>query len=165
MLLCSSFSKTIAPGFRVGWAVPGRYREAVTVLKRIGSIFTPPLPQLALAEFVETGGFDHHLRKLRKALADRQQRLSELVAESFPKGTRQSRPTGGYVTWVELPGKVDAVDLFRRARDESILLAPGPLFTTTGRFKNAIRLNYGTPWSRQMEQAVARVGRIATEAS
>jgi len=163
VLLCSSFSKTIAPGFRVGWAVPGRYREAVSVLKRIGSIFTPPLPQLALAEFVETGGFDHHLRRLRKALAERQQRLVELVATSFPPGTRMSRPAGGYVTWVELPGKTDAVDLFHRARDESILLAPGPLFTTTGRFRNAIRLNYGTLWSRSMEQAVTRVGRMASQ--
>lgn len=163
VLLCSSFSKTIAPGFRVGWAVPGKWRDAVTVLKRIGSIFTPPLPQIALAEFVETGGFDHHLRKLRKALAERQQKLADVVAESFPKGTRMSRPSGGYVTWVELPGKVDAVELFRRARDENILLAPGPLFTTTGRFRNAIRLNYGTIWSRQLEQAVIRVGKMASE--
>jgi DNA-binding transcriptional MocR family regulator len=163
VLLCSSFSKTIAPGFRVGWAAPGRYRDAVAVLKRIGSLFTPPLPQLALAEFVETGGFDHHLRKLRKSLAERQQRLADLVAESFPKGTRMSRPSGGYVSWVELPGKADAVDLFRKARDQSILLAPGPLFTTTGRFKNAIRLNYGSHWSREMEQAILRIGRMASE--
>lgn len=165
VLLCSSFSKTIAPGFRVGWAVPGRYRDAVSVLKRIGSIFTPPLPQIALAEFVETGGFDHHLRKLRKSLAERQQRLAEIVADTFPRGTRMSRPSGGYVTWVELPGKADAVELFRRARSEGILLAPGPLFTTTGRFRNAIRLNYGTAWSRHMEQSLARVGRMAAEAA
>lgn len=161
VLLCSSFSKTIAPGFRVGWAVPGRYRDSVALLKRIGSIFTPPLPQLALAEFVETGGIDHHLRRLRKSLCERQQRLADLVAESFPKGTRMSRPSGGYVAWVELPGKADAVAIYRRALGESILLAPGPLFTTTGRFRNALRLNYGTLWSRQMEQAVVRVGRMA----
>ncbi|QJR09448.1 Histidinol-phosphate aminotransferase [Usitatibacter rugosus] len=161
VLLCSSFSKTVAPGFRVGWAVAGRYREAVSVLKRIGSIFTPPIPQLALCEFMETGGFDHHLRRLRQGLAGRQQQLAHLVAETFPEGTRVSRPTGGYVTWVELPNRVDAVELFRRARDENILLAPGPLFTTTGRFRNAMRLNYGTLWSRATEQAIARVGRMA----
>ncbi|APV52254.1 hypothetical protein BWI17_02695 [Betaproteobacteria bacterium GR16-43] len=163
VLLCSSFSKTIAPGFRVGWSVAGRYRDAVQVLKRIGSIFTPPIPQLALAEYVETGGFDHHLRKLRRSLAERQQQLAQAVAESFPEGTRLSRPMGGYVTWVELPARCDAVALFRRARDEAILLAPGPLFTTTGRFRNALRFNYGTLWSRTTEQAIARVGRMAHE--
>lgn len=165
VLLCSSFSKTLAPGYRIGWAVPGRHFEAVAVLKRIGSIFTPPLPQLAIAEYLESGGYDHQLRRLRKALSDNAHRVSEAVAESFPDGTRMTRPEGGYVQWIELPAKVNTVDLFYRAREAGIHISPGPLFTATSRFKNAVRLSLGMDWSRKIEQAIARVGAMAAEMS
>jgi len=164
VLLCSSFSKTLAPGLRVGWVAAGRFQEKVTVLKRIASIFTPPLPQLALAEFLESGGYDHQLRRLRREMHERAQRLVALVGESFPAGTKLARPSGGYVLWVELPAKANTVELFRRARDEGILIAPGPVFTNTGRFRNALRFSFGTPMSPAAEQAIARVGRMAAQA-
>jgi DNA-binding transcriptional MocR family regulator len=164
VLLCSSFSKTLSPGLRVGWVEAGRYREQVEVLKRIGTIFTSPLPQLAIAEFLESGGYDHQLRRLRRQLRDRAARLISLVTQTFPEGTRLTSPVGGYVLWVELPAKVNTEDLFRRARSEGILLAPGAVFTNTTRFRNALRLSFGLPDAPRIEQAVARVGRMAAEA-
>jgi DNA-binding transcriptional MocR family regulator len=161
VLLCSSFSKSLAPGLRVGWVAPGRFLEPVTMLKAIGSIFAPPLPQLAIAEFVETGGYDHQLRRLRAHLGQRSRRLAELIARTFPEGTRLSRPAGGYVLWVELPGAANATELFRRARTERILLAPGQIFSSTGRYRNALRFSFALAPTPEVEKAVARVGRMA----
>lgn len=163
VLLCSSFSKTVAPGLRVGWIVPGRFQQEVAMLSVAGFTFTPHIPQLVLAQFVTNGGYDLHLRKLRGALREQAERLRETVAASFPENSRVTKPRGGYVMWIELPPRVDAVELFRRARAENIALAPGPLFTSTGRFGNCIRLTFAQNWSRAVEDAVVRVGRIARE--
>lgn len=163
VLLCSSFSKTVAPGLRIGWIVPGRYQQEVEMLRLAGFTFTPHIPQLALAQFVTNGGYDLHLRNLRRALREQAGRLREAVAASFPVGSRVTKPRGGYVLWVELPARIDAVELFRRARSENIALAPGPLFTSTGRFRNCIRLSFAQNWNRSIEDAVARIGRLARE--
>lgn len=164
VILCSSFSKTLSPGLRVGWLEAGRHRDRVEVLKRIGTIFTSALPQLAIAEFLESGGYDHQLRRLRRELQSRAARLVSLVAETFPEGTRLTPPSGGYVLWVELPPSVDTVDLFRRACAEKILLAPGAVFTNSERFRSAMRLSFGLPAVPAIEQAIARVGRLAAQA-
>ncbi|MCW5620677.1 MAG: PLP-dependent aminotransferase family protein [Burkholderiales bacterium] len=158
VLLCSSFTKSLAPSFRVGWIAPGKFRERVEMLKFITSVATPELPQLAIAQFMVDGGYDHHLRKLRAAFARQVQRTAEAVVEYFPPGCRLTAPAGGFVLWVELPPKVDAVALFRAARDQHIALAPGPLFSSTGRYDNFIRLNCGHVWSTRLELALARVG-------
>jgi DNA-binding transcriptional MocR family regulator len=163
VMLCSSFSKTLAPGLRVGWVAPGRWMKDVETNKIATTIFTPMLPQLVIAEFVADGGYDHHLRKLRAALAERARRFNEAVVESFPDGCRVTRPTGGYNVWVELPPKVDSVALFRRAAREGIVVSPGPLFTTTKRFRNFIRMSYSQPWSRKTEAAVATVGQFVRQ--
>jgi DNA-binding transcriptional MocR family regulator len=160
VLLCSSFSKSLAPGFRIGWIAPGRFQQQVELLKFINSIATPELPQLAIAEFMANGGYDHHLRRLRAAFATQVQRTSEAVAEYFPAGCRITQPAGGFVLWVEMPAAVDAVRLFQLARDACIAVAPGPMFTNTGRFRNFMRLNCGNVWSSQIERAVMRLGEM-----
>lgn len=161
VMLCSSFSKTLAPGYRIGWVVPGRFHEPVAVLKRIGSLFSPPLTQLAIAEYIATGGFDLQLRRLRKTLSDNCRAISETISETFPQGTRMARPEGGYVLWVELPAKVDTVELFYRAREAGIHLAPGALFTATSRFRNCLRFSLGLRWTKRTEQALVKVGEMA----
>jgi DNA-binding transcriptional MocR family regulator len=161
VLLCSSFSKTVAPGLRIGWIAPGRFRHEVEMLRLAGFVFAPQIPQLALAQFVTSGGYDLHLRRLRALLRGQCARLQAAVAASFPDGSRVTRPRGGYVLWVELPGSVDAVEVFRQARSEGIALAPGPLFTSTGRFGNCLRLTFAHAWSHAIDDALARVGRIA----
>lgn len=163
VLLCSSFTKTVAPGLRVGWIAPGRRQRALELLKVSSTMFSSHLPQAALAQFVANGGYDHHLRKLRARLKDQAQQLRDAVAASFPVGTRVTRPEGGYVLWIELPANIDAVELFRRALQENIGIAPGPLFSSVGRFRNCIRLSFGHAWSRSVADAVARVGQLARD--
>lgn len=162
VLLCGSYSKTIAPGYRVGWVAPGRFYEKVKGLKLTHSLATASLPQLAIAEFLANGGYDHHVRTLRRRFAAQIARMSEAVVAAFPGGIRLSRPAGGFVLWVELPAQVSALELHRRALAAGISIAPGPMFSARQRFQNCIRLNCGHAWTDQTAQALATLGRIAS---
>jgi len=163
VILCSSFTKTVAPGFRVGWIAPGRLFQQVAMLKFISSVATPELPQAGIAEFMANGGYDHHLRRLRASFAHQVQQTSQAIAEYFPGGTKITRPAGGFVLWVELPARVDALELFRRAREERISIAPGPMFTTTKRYRNCIRVGCGHLWSTKLEMGLMQLGKLAAE--
>ena len=160
VLLCSSFCKTLAPGYRVGWIVPGRLRDRVQHLKYVTSVGTATLPQLAIADFLANGGFDHHLRRLRRVYAEQIERVTHAITKYFPKGTRVTRPTGGYVLWVELPEHIDSIELFDRALEEKISVAPGPIFSPKQQFRNFIRLNCGAPWSQTIDQALLKLGQV-----
>ncbi len=160
---CSSFTKTLAPGYRVGWAAPGRFREQVEQLKFAQSVATPTLPQMAIAEFIENGGYEHHLRAIRRKLATQVEQVSAAIAEHFPAGTRVSRPAGGFVLWVELPPGTNALELHARALAQQISVAPGPIFSAKPRFANCIRMSCGFPWSDLLAHAVRTLGRLARE--
>jgi DNA-binding transcriptional MocR family regulator len=160
VLLCSSFTKSVAPGLRIGWIAPGRFRREVEQLKFITSISTPELPQLAIAEFMANGGYDHHLRRLRSAFVQQVQQMGEAVAEHFPAQCRLTQPAGGFVLWVELPPQVDSVRLFEAARDQGIAIGPGTMFSSSGKYRNFIRLNCGHPMTARLELAVARLGEL-----
>jgi DNA-binding transcriptional MocR family regulator len=161
VMLCSSFSKTLAPGFRIGWVAPGRYRAQVEKLRFVSSVGNPELLQLTVAEFLDNGGYDHQLRSLRRAFADRIGRTQRAVCENFPAGTRVTSPAGGFVLWVELPRGVDSLALYEAAMREGISIAPGPMFSASDRYRNCIRLNCGCAWTPLIERAIARLGHLA----
>lgn len=154
VLLCSSFSKTLAPGYRVGWTAPGRFRPQVESLKFTSSMATVTAPQMAIAEFLQSGGYDRHLRKLRRKLMAQVQQMSNAVGRFFPNGTKVTRPQGGYVLWVELPRSVDSLELHRKALKAKISIAPGPIFSAKQRYKNFMRVSCGQVWSEKLEGAM-----------
>jgi len=157
---CGSFSKCLAPGYRIGWVAGGRYAEAIQRLKLMTTI-SPSVPsQAAIADYLEHGGYDRHLRKLRHALEHQQAAMLASAARHFPAGTRVTRPLGGYLLWFEFPERVDALRLCRQAMAQGISLAPGPIFSATRRFGNCARLNYGYPWDARSEEAMAELGRL-----
>jgi len=131
------------------------------MLKFINSVATPELPQAAIAEFISNGGYDHHLRRLRAAFARQVQQATEVIANHFPAGTKVTRPTGGFVLWLDLPHKIDSLELFQRARAEGISVAPGSMFTTTRRFQNCVRIGCGNTWSPRIERGLIRLGQLA----
>lgn len=163
VLHCGSFAKCLAPGYRVGWAAPGRHARQVARLKFGATISSNVLAQETLARYLGEGGYEHHLRRLRHALQAQQNRMLQAIAERFPAGTRVSRPRGGYFLWLELPEHVDALRLHAAAAAQGISIAPGPMFSAQRGFGNCIRLNCGHPWSAQIEQAVRSLGQLAAE--
>lgn len=165
VILCGSYSKKLAPGFRAGYIVPGKWLPRVKALKQASTLNGPLLPTLAVAEFLKNGGYDRYLRSARESYRCQVVRMQEAIVESFPAGVRISRPKGGYLLWCELPGGVDALKLFKQAHEAGISIAPGPLFSPTGDFQNFIRINCGHPWSPRLERAVGVLGHLVRKLS
>jgi len=160
VMTCDSFSKTLAPGYRVGWVSPGRFKAKVEFLKFVNTHSTASPTQMAMTEFLRNGGYERHLRRLRRIYAENAQRMTHAISRCFPAGTKISRPTGGMSLWVELPPHVNALDVYQQALGRNIAIAPGPIFSAKQGFQNFIRLNIGNPWSDRIEQAVTTLGQI-----
>jgi DNA-binding transcriptional MocR family regulator len=160
VLSCSSFSKTLAPGYRIGWIVPGRYRKQVEELKSVLNFATASPTQLAIAEFLTDGGYGRHLRLIRRAYAKQTAWMRDAVGRYFPAATRVTHPAGGFLLWVEMPDGVDSIRLYERALRKGIAVAPGPIFTSGDGFRNCLRLN-AAYWTEQVEKAMEKLGEIA----
>ncbi|AGA90787.1 transcriptional regulator with HTH domain and aminotransferase domain [Thioflavicoccus mobilis 8321] len=161
VLYCSSFSKTLGSGLRLGWAVPGRYRDRLTYLKYASSQAAPTLQALAIADYLERGGYDRFLRGLQRRLRVQVRRVIDAVGRHFPPGTRVTRPRGGFVVWVALPPGTNALHLQEQAMVAGISIAPGPVFSNGGGYDHCIRLNCALPWCPESEAALAELGRLA----
>jgi len=157
---CSSFSKCLAPGYRVGWAAPGRYAKAVERLKLTTTLATSVPAQIALASYLQKGGYDRHLRSLRHTLQLQQLQFIEAIERHFPQGTRLTAPSGGYFLWVKLPGGVNSLELHRAALKAGISIAPGPIFSAQRGFTDYIRINCGHPWDEALETVMATLGKL-----
>lgn len=160
VLYCGSFSKTVSPGMRVGWAIPGRYQDTFEHLKLVVNQASATAPQVAMAAFVDSGGFDRHLRRVRRLYAAQMGQMIDAVERSFPDETRHTDPRGGHVLWVQVPG-LDSLALYDRAAERGIHIAPGPLFSASGGFRDHLRLNTGFPWTDQLDDQVATLGALA----
>jgi len=162
VLLCSSFSKDISPALRVGWVIPGRYKNEIEWLKFTNSIATPTLSQMTVALFMESGKYDHHLRRLRRSYASNVSLMSQAVMRYFPPETRVTRPSGGFVLWVQLPDKIDSLELYKDALKGGITITPGYIFSPTNQFYNFIRLNAAN-WSYTIERALDHLGAMVCQ--
>ncbi len=165
VMLCSSFSKTMAPGLNAGWIEPGRWRDRVRTLKWTSSGGSNEIVELALAELLESGGYERSLRPLRRRFEGHVDTARGVIAECFPRGTRVTRPSGAFILWLELPKGCDSIVLFERLLERGITIAPGPMFSASGRYRNCIRLSLGQPWSPRHERALRDIGRLARELS
>lgn len=162
VLHCSSFSKTLAPGYRIGWTAPGRYAQRVARLKLTNTLATCVPAQLAIARYLQRGGYDRHLRGLRKTLATQQAAYLDAVARYFPQGTRVTRPDGGYFLWIELPEGSDALAVQRRAAQQGISIAPGPMFSANRGYAHCLRLNYGHALDARVDAALQALGALSS---
>lgn len=161
VIYCSSFSKTISPGLRVGWIIPGKYQAQIEYRKYISSLATPSLAQLALAHYLERGAYDKHLRQVRTQYHQLTLQFIHAINRYFPQGTAITQPGGGFVIWIELPEYIDTMELYYQAIENGISISPGKLFSATGKYKNFVRINCAHPWSARIESAIALLGRLA----
>ncbi|HLW24626.1 MAG TPA: PLP-dependent aminotransferase family protein [Steroidobacteraceae bacterium] len=157
VLHCGSFSKCLAPGYRVGWVAAGRFRSELVRRKLEASIATSLPVQLGIAEMLAGGGYDAHLMRLRRALARQQSAALASIRQHFPAGYRVATPSGGYFLWIECPADVDALEVHRSALELGITLAPGPIFSARQQYRSFLRINCGHPWTGTMDRAIERL--------
>lgn len=161
VLYCSSISKTLAPGYRVGWIAPGRYKDKILKLKLLHSTSSISIVNEAVANFLKSGRYEKHLQQMRKALQNNYQNYVQTIAESFPEGTKTSRPQGGLSLWVEFDKKIRTTGLYDLAIKQNISIAPGRMFTLQDQFQNCMRLCIGLPWSEEIRLQLRQVGSLA----
>jgi DNA-binding transcriptional MocR family regulator len=160
VLHCGSFSKCLAPGYRLGWVAAGRFTKDLARLKTESSLATSLPIQQGIAAMLRRGSYDAHLVGLRRLLANQQSAALDSVHRHFPPGYRVARPTGGYFLWIECAAAVDSLDVHRRALSMGISIAPGPIFSARQQFRNFLRINCGHPWTAAMDRAIQRLGEI-----
>ncbi|HEY8400319.1 MAG TPA: PLP-dependent aminotransferase family protein [Cytophagaceae bacterium] len=161
VLWCGSVSKTLAPGYRVGWVAPGKFKEEVRKMKLYHAISGTSITQEVIAGFLETGRYENHLRKLRRTLHGNMLNFSKAINDYFPQGTTASRPQGGFVIWVELPKVVNTLKMLELASQYKISFAPGRIFTLQNQYDNCLRLNYGLLWNSRLERDLEILGSLA----
>ena len=157
---CSSLSKSLAPGYRIGWAIPGKFLDTVKQMKRIQNISCPTLTQVAIAHFLLHGRYEYHLKNLRKALHTQSLRYVQAIIKYFPQDTKVSRPKGGFILWLELNKKVNAFKLRTEAMKHKISIVPGKIFSAQTNYSNCIRLSFGKPWSDEVDYGLMMLGKM-----
>lgn len=165
VMTCSSFSKTAAPGYRIGWLLPGKYEEQAKRIKRAQSCSTPMLQQWTLNEYIQSGDYDRHLSVLRKKLIYNCERMRALIAQHFPKEVCISKPQGGSVLWVRCQSHVNTSEFFQEALEQGVSFAPGIIFSPSGKYTNYMRISYGVQWNTQVENAVKILGKLVFDYS
>lgn len=161
VLYCSSVSKSIASGLRVGWCSPGRWEGSMEFLQAFSSVSSSTLSQLVVAELMSGGGYDRHIRRIRAAYAEHVRLFQGAVMDWFPAGTTLSRPRGGYVLWVGLPEGADGGLLHSQALAQGVGVMPGHLFSASGKYRDHLRLNCAVPWSTRVQEALMLLGQLA----
>ncbi|MGB0663146.1 MAG: PLP-dependent aminotransferase family protein [Pontibacterium sp.] len=159
VILCSSFSKTVAPGLRIGWVSAGRYAEKVMHMKYVSSLSSGTLQQMALSDFIATGGYERHLRKMRANYKAARDITLDLIQRHFPANTRVSDPDGGFLLWLELDSAIDTTELNLKLREIGITIAPGEMFSASGKYKNQLRLNFSSAPSEVFEWGIKAIGK------
>lgn len=160
VMLCSSVSKTLAPGYRVGWCVPGKFFDKVAMTKYFHSLCTASVTHEAVGRFLENGRYENHLRKLRNALHTNMLRVKKAISDYFPEDTCVSSPSGGLHLWVEFNKGVDTVALYNQLIRKGINIAPGKLFTLRNQYGNCMKLNFGLAWSPENERAFKTIAQM-----
>ncbi|ELR73509.1 GntR family transcriptional regulator YdcR [Fulvivirga imtechensis AK7] len=160
VILCSSVSKSLAPGYRVGWIIAGKEYRKVLHLKLNQSVASPTLTQAAVAHFMENGRYDLHIRALRKALYMQSLRYLKAIHDYFPDDVRVTQPKGGYVFWVSLKPGANTWDIYHEALKWGISFAPGQIFSKKYDFSNYMRISFGLPFTPAVDQALKTLGDI-----
>ncbi|AWT09753.1 GntR family transcriptional regulator [Stutzerimonas frequens] len=163
VIYCSSFSKTLSPGVRIGWVIAGRHQPEIERLQTFSAHSACSVTQMAVAAYLENGGYDRHLRAIRQEYRKNLSAFQLAVQRYFPEGTQMTRPKGNFILWVSLPVRVNTQELHVRALAQGISIAPGLIFSNTEQFNHCIRLNCGLPWNHETEHALRTLGQLASE--
>ncbi len=162
-IYCGSFSKVLSPGLRVGWCVPGKYAEKVMALQERRPANVSTLAQSTLIEYLAGRRYAKHCGRITGMFEYQKPIIRDIIKEHFPVGTTATDPAGGFLFWVEIPAPFDAMIFYRKALAAGISIAPGPIFSASGRFGRAFRLSVGRKLTPEARRAVKTLGKIAHE--
>lgn len=165
VIYCASFSKTLAPGLRVGWLVSAKYLEHIEYQKIITNVAVSRLPQLAIAKILQSGRYEKHLRFMRVELEKSMTKMRSAIAQYFPEETRMTLPKGGYVLWLELPSAVNSLAIAEQALQQGVSIAPGPMFSAASRYVNYMRVSFAVAWTPAIESALSLLGSLTKAAA
>nr|WP_294923228.1 PLP-dependent aminotransferase family protein [uncultured Flavobacterium sp.] len=161
VMCCSSVSKTLAPGYRVGWVIPGKFKKEILRTKLYHTISSPTITHEVVGDFLKNGRYENHLRKIRQILNHNCNNYINTILESFPKGTKVSQPQGGFFLWIELDKKIDTAEFYHLAMKHNISIAPGRIFSFQNQFSNCMRISFGLPWTNELRQSIQILGKLA----
>jgi 2-aminoadipate transaminase len=156
-----TFSKTLAPGLRIGWihAAPALLKHLV-VAKQASDLFSPSLPQRAAIELFRSFDYAAHLGTLRATYGERCDAMLAALRSHFPRGTRFTHPDGGLFVWGELPGDVDTEALLANAVEQKVAFVPGAPFFAAAPRRNTLRLNFSNRSPALIDEGLSRLGRV-----
>ncbi|WP_300675547.1 PLP-dependent aminotransferase family protein [Soonwooa sp.] len=158
VLWSASVSKTLAPGYRVGWLAPGKFKNQIISQKISQTVCSPSLMSEVIADFLEFGRYDHHLRSFRSKLYSNFLQFRRAVEMYFPDNIKISQPKGGFMLWLELDKKICTENLYEVAFRQNITFAPGRMFSQHQQYQNCMRLNYAMEWTDKVEQDLKKLG-------
>lgn len=165
VVYCSSFTKTIAPGFRVGWCIPGKHKEAILAQMFGRNLSVSSLPQQVLATFMRRGYTDDHIVNLRQHLSVSGKKLADTVNDAFPSGTVYQPPVAGFVHWITLPDSVDMKRFHHLVKQGQIVIADGQIFSARNAAEHGVRICLADGFSEKTRLLIAEVGHCAIKAS
>ena len=164
VIYCSSLSKTISPGVRIGWLAGGKKHEQCRKLKMSLSLGGSAMVQKAVAGYLTTPRYEKNLQNLQKMISRQAAEMRQLLITAFPEGTAITNPAGGFYFWVELPERTDCLELFEKALQEGISSVPGQAFSVGERYRNCLRISYASPITEETRTAVIRLGELIRKA-
>ena len=161
----STFSKTLAPGFRLGWVVADQdVVNKLTVLKQSADLHTDNLAQYAVVEFLKHNDLDAHVKEISALYGKRKQLIADGIKQYFPAGVKYTDPEGGMFLWVEVPGVDDTVELFKECLNHNVAFVPGDPFFAGQPQPGAFRLNYSNAQEDQIKVGMKQLGEALQEA-
>ncbi len=165
VMFMSSFSKTVAPGIRVGYAIlPEELMGAMQTLVFENYVSPVMFVEATLYEFASRGRFDPNVEAIQEALHARRDAMISALAREMPEGTSWNEPDGGYFLWVELPGGLSAESLLAQADEAGVAFIKGPDFYFHGGGESALRLAFSYERPDAIDEGISRLGRLVRDA-
>jgi DNA-binding transcriptional MocR family regulator len=161
VILCSSFAKTIGRGIRTGFLAGGKIHNQAVGIKFTDSSGCSPFHEWSLGHFIESGGYQRHLRKMRQFYSSNLSRVAQTLIKHFPVGTLISRPAGGLVFWVEFPRKISSSKIWKEASARGIIAVPGNFNSLQARFPHHMAISFSRPMDEKLEKAIKTLGDLA----